>query len=209
MKIIPTILVKNKKEFLTNLGILLPITQNIQIDFMDGKFVKEKSVQPKDIPSLKKYHKHFEAHLMVKNPGMYFTKLKQKGFSKIIFHFESTKNPTKVIDKIKKVKLKVFLAINPETKVKEIFSLLKKSDGILLLAVQPGKSGQKFIRKTLGKIKKIRKLNKTIPIQIDGGINPKTAKKCVKAGATILNTGSFVSEAEDPKEALKLLTKMK
>jgi len=87
--IIPTIFSKNKKQFNERFNKLIKISKNIQIDFMDGKFVKAKSVQLSQIPNLKKYKNNFEAHLMVKNPESWITKLKQKGFKKIIFHYSS------------------------------------------------------------------------------------------------------------------------
>lgn len=207
MRIIPTILVKTKKEFIKNLELLLPITKQIQVDIMDGIFVKQKSVALWRIPSLKKYNKQFEAHLMVARPKKYIAKLKRKGFEKIIFHVESTNRPEKVIETIKKRKLTAFLAINPKTKIEQIIPHLKSVDGILLMGVHPGKSGQKLLPQTLTKIKQLRKMNKKMPIQIDGGVNDKTAKKLAKAGATILNTGSFVSGAKDPKAALAKLRK--
>src|SRR3989344_5043090 len=118
--IIPTIFAHNKKEFSQRFQKLLPISKNLQIDFMDGKFVKSKSISLSNIPNLKKYKKNFEAHLMVKNPDNYLKKLKKKGFNKIIFHYISTNDSEKTIKKIKQLKLSAWLAINPQVSIKKI-----------------------------------------------------------------------------------------
>jgi len=197
--IIPTIFSKNKKEFQERYVKLIGVSKNLQVDFMDGKFVPGKSVQLKDIPKLPRNY-NFEAHLMCKNPEGYVTKLKVKGFNKVIFHFNSGDN-VKAIAKIKDAGMKAFLAVNPENKTKDFSYLLSLVDGILVMGVHPGKEHQKFIPETLKKVREIRKLTEK-PIQVDGGVNLKTIGKLGKAGATIFNSGSFVSEAENPKKAL-------
>jgi len=205
MKIIPTILAKTKKELTENLKKILPITNSIQIDLMDGKFVRQRSLAIAQIPPLKKHKKNFEAHLMLYNPEKHFAKLKEKGFKKIIFHFESTNDAEQIIKKIKSFNLSPWLAINPETKIVEILHLLKKVKGVLIMGVRPGRSGQKLLPSTFKKIRELRRTNRKIPIQIDGGVNEKNAFKLSKTGATILNSGSFVSRAKNPKKALKKL----
>ena len=179
--------------------------KNIQIDFMDGNFVNAKSVPLKDIPNLKKYDKNFEAHLMCLHPEKYLKKLKNKGFKKIIFHIEATKNPEKTIKEIKKLKFISFIAINPETKIEKILPFLSKVSGILFLGVYPGKEHQKFILQVYKKIKKLKKINKKITIQVDGGINEKVAKKLAKLKVNIINSGSFISDSKNPKQMLKKL----
>jgi len=200
--IIPTIFAKNKKEFDERLKKLARVSRSLQIDFMDGKFVPGKSVQLKDIKKLPKNHV-FEAHLMVKNPEGYISKLKAKGFKRVIFHFNSGDN-VKAIAKIKDAEMKAFMAVNPESKTKDFCYLFSLVDGILVMGVHPGKEHQKFIPETLKKVKEIRKLTNK-PIQVDGGVNLETISKLRKAGATIFNSGSFVSEAEKPREALMKL----
>ncbi len=208
-RIIPAILARSKKEFNEQFNKLLPITQNLQIDLMDGKFVKQKSIYLNKIPDLKKYNKEFEAHLMVKNPIALVSTLKQKGFRKIIFHYESYKKE-KMIEKtialIRENNMDVWLALNPETETEKISPYLDKIDGVLIMGVYPGKSGQEFIPETLKKIKKLRKKSR-IKIQIDGGVNEKTAPLLFKAGADYLNSGSFVSNAKSPGDAINQLEK--
>jgi len=209
--IIPTILAHNKKEFSDYFEKLIKISENIQIDFMDGKFVPEKSVLISQIPDLKKYKNNFEAHLMIKNPLARISALKEKGFRKIIFHYESLiieKKILKVIETIRKNKLICYIAINPETSVEKIYPYLEKIDGVLLMGVQPGKSGQEFIPQVLTKTKSLRRLNSKIKIQVDGGVDLEVAAKLANAEVDYLNSGSFVSDSDNPRVALSELNKI-
>lgn len=207
-KIIPTIFAKNKKQFNGRLKKLLPIAKDLHIDFMDGKFVKAKGIKIKDLQNLQKYNKKFEAHLMVMNPAKYVLALKKKGFKKIIFHYEAVKDKDKILELIYYIKnkgMKAIIAINPETIIDKIKYFLHEIDGVLLMGVHPGREHQKFIIKVYGKIKKLRKMNKKIKIQIDGGVNLQIARKLGNLGVDILNSGSFVADAENPARALREL----
>jgi len=206
-KVIPTIFNHNKKEFKERLEKIFSISKDFQIDFMDGKFVGEKSIKVKETPNLKKLNKNFEAHLMTMKPEKKIGILKRKGFNKVIFHYESSKNPEKTIKKIKKYGLKCFIAINPETSVKRIFHFLENADGVLVMGVHPGKERQNFIPETYKKIKEIKKVFPKKTIQIDGGVNIPTAKRLKNLGVEIINTGSFVSKSESPKGNLEKLKK--
>lgn len=206
--VIPTIFSKSKPEFSRRFRSLVKISKNLQIDFMDGKFVRSKSVQISQIPNLKKYNINFEAHLMVSDPKNYVQKLKQKGFKKVIFHFSSLSNTEEInalLKLLKKNKFAPFIAINPEIEVESIIPFLFEARGILFMGVHPGEEQQKFIRSTYKKIKLLRKINKNIEIQVDGGVNEKTIKKLAKLGVNYVNSGSSISEAENPREQLKKL----
>ena len=210
MKIVPTVFAKNKKEFNLRFNKLIKISKNLQIDFMDGKFVRSKGIKLSDIPNLKKYKNNFEAHLMVSNPGSYVDKLKKKGFKKIIFHYESLKNLKKIeslIIKIRKAKMKTFIAINPKTKIEKISPFITSVDGILLMGVYPGKEHQKFVSTVYTKIKNLRKISKKVIIQVDGGVNPGNIRRLKKSGVNIANSGSFISDAKNPKSAFEKLTR--
>lgn len=203
--IIPTIFAHNKKEFDERFKKLFPVSKNLQIDFMDGKFVPAHSVQINEIPNLKKYKNNFEAHLMCFNPEKYVRLAKENGFKKIIFHIEATNNSEKIIQQIKKEKMQAFVAINPETKIDKILPYLKKTDGVLFMGVHPGKEHQSFIPQVYKNIYELKKINKNIAVQVDGGVNEEVAKKLVNLKVDYLNTGSFVANAENPKEAFKML----
>ena len=203
--IIPTVFATSKKQFEKCFNNIVNLTNKIQIDFMDRKFVKAKSLPLAQIPDLKKYKKNFEAHLMLYAPEKHIKTLKEKGFNKIIFHYESTKDPKKIIQLIKQDKLKVFLAINPETNIKFILPYLNKIDGVLFLGVHPGKEHQSFIPIVYKKIKQLRKINKKIIVQVDGGVNQSSIKKLAKLSVNLVNSGSFISQSKNPKEAFNKL----
>lgn len=192
IEIIPSILSKTKKDFLKRLKIVKD-SKKIQVDIMDGRFVKNKSIPIKLIPCMK----NAEAHLMVYEPSKYIDVLAKKGFKKIIFHYEVLKDYEEIINLIKKIKGKKMIpaiAINPETKVSKIKPILKKIKNITILTVNPGFYGSRFLPSQLKKIKEIKKINKKIKIEVDGGIDDKTAKRAVKAGADVLIIGSFIFE---------------
>jgi len=207
-RIIPTIFATNKKEFNERFFKLIKILREIQIDFMDGKFVKTKGIRPSALPSLKNYSNKFEAHLMVKNPQKYISLLKKKGFKKVIFHFESLDKEKipQLIEKIKQNKMQAWIAINPQTHTKKIIDFLPNLNGILLMGVSPGKEGQKFQPNVLEKAIQLRKLTK-LPIQLDGGVTPLNIRKIFKSKVDIVNSGGFVANAENPKTALEVLMK--
>lgn len=209
--IIPTVFSHNKKEFKPRFDKLIKVSKNIQIDFMDGKFVPGKSVTLNEIPNLKKYKNIFEAHLMVKSPKSWITKSKQKGFKRIIFHIEAVKEEEieKLIGYSKELNIEVYLATNPDTKLKVLLKILKslknKPKGILFLGVHPGKEGQKFQKIILKRIKNLKKKYPKIITQIDGGVNEKTIKIISKYPVDFVNSGSFVSNSNNPSGQIKKL----
>lgn len=206
--IIPTVFSLNEREFYSKLDKLLTISKKIQIDFMDGEFVLLKSISPTLIPALSSFDNVFEAHLMVKNPRFYFRKIKNRGFKKIIFHVESFQvfNDALIFfNELKKQKFIPVLAINPETKLTNL--LITSFNFFLIMGVHPGKEKQSLIPSTFDRIKQIRKLNPSAKIQIDGGVNPSNSSKLFKAGANYLNSGSYISDSDEPKKALLSLIK--
>jgi ribulose-phosphate 3-epimerase len=208
MKLIPTIFARNKKEFSEKFAKLIRVATNLQIDFMDNKFVKGNSISIKEIPNLSSYKNNFEAHLMVKSPEKYLSELKEKGFKEVIFHVESTSNIEKTIEAIKSLQMIPYLALNPETPTEKTFPYLSKIKGVLFMGVHPGKEHQKFIPETLKKIQQLKSVNKSVKIQVDGGVNEKTALQLKKAGVDYINSGSFVSEAENPRQAFNKLNRL-
>ncbi len=207
VKIIPTILTNNKKDFEDRYK-KLSFSDMLQIDFMDGKFVKNKSVSLEEMPSF--FNRRVEAHLMVEKPEEYISALKKKGFKKIIFHYESFSDKSKIRDFAKDLTiqgLKPVLAINPETKLEDFYELTGLFTTIMFLGVNPGKENQEFQKKVIDKIKKLRDKDDKILIQVDGGVNPQTAKN-LKGLVNIVNSGSYISENEDPEKAFNNLRKV-
>jgi len=211
MQIIPTIFSKNKTEFKERFQKVKDLSKKLQIDFMDGNFVKGKSILPSALPDLKKYSNVFEAHLMVKDPELWFERIKDKGFKKIIFHYESFSDKNKIIEfkqKIEKKKMIPVLAVNPETGISKIRELLPMFKYVQLMGIKPGKEGQKLLPTTYHKIRKISKEFPRTYIQIDGGVNKETSKKLFHAGADILNSGSYICKSKNPQKAIENLKRL-
>ncbi|MFA6307328.1 MAG: ribulose-phosphate 3-epimerase [Patescibacteria group bacterium] len=209
IKIIPSILVKNKAEFTTVWKKLSPYFKYVQIDIMDGEFVKTKnSISPETIKNLTKKH-NLEIHLMVNAVSKYITRwAKLKNVKKIIWHYEADKN-TKRIEAINKYlksqKIKTGLALNPNTSLASIKNIISDFDTIQIMSITPGKQGQTFQSKVLIKIKALRYKFPHINIEVDGAVNDKTFKIITKAGANIVCPGSYFQKAKNIKQALKKL----
>jgi len=207
MIIIPTIFALNKKDFYVRLNIAVKIAKNIQIDLMDGKFVEASSIDLKEIPNLKSFNNNFEAHLMVENPVKYLSKLKRIGIKKIIFHIESG-HTKEIIERIKKLDMICFLALNPDTPIEKALPFLKSIDGVLLMGVYPGKENQEFIVKVYNKIKHLREIDKKVFIEIDGGVNKSVALKLNSIGVNAINSGSYIFSSKSPKRIISDLRKV-
>lgn len=169
----------------------------IHIDIMDGKFVDNKTWTTSEIIKLTKYSNlPLDVHLMVNNPSKYIEDYAMLNTNNITFHYEAVKDVNKVINEIKDYGLKVGIAVNPDTDVKNIYDYLSNIDIVLIMSVYPGKSGQVFINETLNKIKELKDYivnnNLKTLISIDGGINDETGKLCKEAGADILVSASYI-----------------
>ncbi len=215
IKIVPSIIGSSQKEIDEMITRVSPYVSLVQLDIMDGKFVKNKSLWfdfrlPKRIQNKKI---QYEAHLMIKEPEKWAGKHGSK-VDTIIFPYESLqerdkrKEKEKVLNLIKQIKnkkKKVGMAINPETRAEKIFPYLKDLNQVIVLTVHPGRYGAKFLPKMLKKVQEIRKHDKKIIIEVDGGINPQTINGAAKAGANYFVSGSFVTKAEKPKERIEEL----
>lgn len=169
----------------------------IHIDIMDGKFVDNKTWTTSEIIKLTKYSNlPLDVHLMVNNPSKYIEDYAMLNTNNITFHYEAVKDVNKVINEIKDYGLKVGIAVNPDTDVKDIYDYLSNIDIVLIMSVYPGKSGQVFINETLDKIKELKDYivnnNLKTLISVDGGINDETGKLCKEAGADILVSASYI-----------------
>lgn len=169
----------------------------IHIDIMDGKFVDNKTWTTSEIIKLTKYSNlPLDVHLMVNNPSKYIEDYAMLNTNNITFHYEAVKDVNKVINEIKDYGLKVGIAVNPDTDVKNIYDYLSNIDIVLIMSVYPGKSGQVFINEALDKIKELKDYivnnNLKTLISVDGGINDETGKLCKEAGADILVSASYI-----------------
>ena len=174
----------------------------IHVDVMDGHFVPNLTIGPPVIKALKKNSSiPFDVHLMITPVHKYIESYANAGADIITIHPEATEDINESFDKIKSLKKKVGVSLNPETKVEIIEKDLDQIDLILIMSVNPGFGGQKFMPEVLNKIKKLveirnkRKLN--FEIEIDGGINFENAKDAIAAGANILVSGTTIFKSND------------
>jgi ribulose-phosphate 3-epimerase len=200
-RIIPSIIAETQKELEERYKKIKPYVTLAQLDIMDGKFVKNKSLNF-DF-TLPKQPVKFEAHLMIEKPNEWIKKNYKKA-NTIIFHIETTKKPKETIKLIRTKKRKVGIAIKPETNIETIVPYLEMIDQVTILTVQPGRYGAPFKGEQLKKVREIRKYNKKIPIEVDGGITPKTIQKTKKAGTTYIS-GNYLQKQKNLQEGLRIL----
>ena len=201
-KILPSIMAKNQKELDLDLKKLKGIVKELHLDVVDGKFAKNKAM---NFDFRLKRNFSYNVHLMVKDTEKWVDKCLKKNVQTIIIHPEVVDDLDELVVKIKSKKRKVGFALKPETKVKEIKDYLSQLEYVLILTVHPGFYGAKFLSAPLRKIKQIKKINPKIKVIVDGGMNPKTINKAVKAGGDYFVSGSYVTKADNPKERIKSL----
>ncbi len=180
----------------------------IHIDVMDGHFVPNLTIGAPVVKSIRKVTKMIlDVHLMITNPEKYIKDFASAGADIITFHYEAAlENTADIIKIIKSYGKKAGLSIKPKTQTEEIKPYLNDIDLILIMTVEPGFGGQKFMIECIYKIKELKQIinDKTI-IEVDGGINNITAKYCIDSGAKALVAGNYIFSSEDMEQAVKSL----
>lgn len=179
----------------------------IHIDVMDGHFVPNLTFGPPVVASIRKVTKLvFDVHLMVNNPQDLIEPFAKVGADLLTIHAETAPHLHRLIQNIKEQGLKAAVALNPSSPLSMIEEVLDDVDMVLIMTVNPGFGGQKFIPQMLDKITRLRKMinerNKAVHIQVDGGINKVTGRQVIAAGANILVAGSAIYQADDIKKAI-------
>ena len=165
----------------------------LHLDVMDGAFVPSISFGMPVIKSLRKHSSQvFDVHLMVESPERYLEDFKDAGADIITVHAEATKHLHRTVTKIKELGLKAGVSLNPATPLSAIELVLSEVDMVLIMSVNPGFGGQKFIPFTLDKIRKLREMSPDIDIEVDGGVNKDNVAELVRAGANVLVAGTAV-----------------
>lgn len=179
----------------------------IHLDIMDGVFVPNISFGIPIISSIRPLTKKpFDVHLMIVNPSQYFEAFVNAGADYISFHYEACTHVHRAIQQLKNLGVKAGIVLNPHTPVHVLEDIIGDLDYVLLMSVNPGFGGQKFIERSFHKIKQLSKLikenNSNCLIQIDGGVNTKNASKLFEAGAHILVAGNAVFKSENPRQTI-------
>ena len=184
----------------------------VHLDVMDGAFVPNITF---GAPMTKALRSHtdlvFDAHLMVENPAKWVQDFKNAGADILTIHIEADRHAHRTLQLIRSLGMKAGISLNPQTPPEAISYLLEAVDLILVMTVNPGFGGQKFIPEAAKKIAVIRKmleekgLENKVEIEVDGGVNAETAKICREYGANVLVAGNAVYSSPDPKEMIRLL----
>lgn len=213
MIILPSLLnantynIKEQLQILKDKGI-----DHLHVDVMDGQFVPSQAFGPNTVNDLKNMTDFkLDVHLMIENPEKHIPLYKNADI--ITVHYESTRHLYRAIQLIKNMGLKACVAINPATSVSMIEEVLPMLDQVLVMTINPGVPGEKFIAQTMTKIEKLNQLKKEknyhFNIEVDGNVNKDTINECLKAGANMFVSGSYVFNGSIPDNIDYLLEEVK
>lgn len=185
----------------------------LHIDVMDGHFVPNISLGALVYQGLKgKIDMVFDVHIMISDPLKYAKDFIEAGADYLTFHYEAAKDPLEVIQHIKALGCKAGISVKPGTKIEVLKPFLNELDLVLVMSVEPGFGGQKFIPSSLDKVQYLyeerKKNDHTYLIEIDGGINQETAEVAVKAGVDILVAGSYIFKSNERQKLIEELKKL-
>ncbi len=197
IRIVPAILTDDTAALRRMVQSVKSVVEWAQVDIMDGEFVPSKSIGWQAVKAAKLPF-DWEVHLMVKEPETFFSGFKAARARRVVFHFEATSDPRTVITAARKLGLDVGMAINPGTMVEEVAEYLPLLDSILLLSVQPGFYGAKFIPEVMDKVGEIRALAPELSIGIDGGIKDANILEVAASGVDDICVGSGIFMGADP-----------
>lgn len=183
------------------------------IDVMDGNFVPNISFGFPVLEAIKKHAtKPMDVHLMIQNPDQYLETFKKSGADILTVHYEACPHLHRTIQAIKDLGMKAGVALNPHTPVDLLENVIHDLDLVLIMSVNPGFGGQKFIQNAVLKVEQAKNLihrcgSKAV-VEVDGGVNLETGKELVEAGADVLVAGSFVFNSKDPLQTIAALKKL-
>lgn len=210
-QIAPSLLAANFFDLKTDLLMINNSEADLlHLDIMDGVFVPNISFGLPVLQSLKKQvTKPFDVHLMIVQPERYIKDFKQAGADLLNVHYEACNHLHRTIESIHAEGMKAGVTLNPHTPVSLLENIIQDVELVLLMSVNPGFGGQSFIENTYSKIAQLKELilkkNSKAVIEVDGGVDDKTAPKLVKAGVDILVAGSYVFKSSDPKATISWL----
>ncbi len=182
----------------------------IHIDAMDAHFVPPLSVGPVVVESLRKVTAlPLHCHLMVERPEALFQDFAAAGADIVTCHMEAIDDPAETVRRAASLGMRAGLAVNPSTDVDDVFPFLEFVDRVLVMTVQPGWAGQRFLDDSLPKVESVRKeidrRGLAVEVEVDGGIDERSGPRCIAAGATVLAAASSIFKAADPGDAARRL----
>jgi ribulose-phosphate 3-epimerase len=185
----------------------------IHIDAMDAHFVPPLSVGPVVVEALRRVTRlPLHCHLMIERPEALFRDFAEAGADIVTCHMEAVDDPAATVRRASALGMRAGLAVNPETSVEAVFPHLDLLDRVLVMSVRPGWSGQAFLDQSLSKIESVRgeigRRGLSVEVEVDGGINEETGRRCLAAGATVLAAASSIFKAPDPTEATRRLASL-
>ncbi len=210
LQIAPSILSADFTRLADEVAAITPAADWVHVDVMDGHFVPnltlglpvvERLAQVSELP--------LDCHLMIEDPDRWAPAYVEAGARSVTFHVEAASAPVRLARELRRLGARAGLALNPATPVEPYAELLPELDMLLVMSVEPGFGGQKFLDLVLPKVRRARELIRgrelDVWLQMDGGVSAETIERCVEAGADVLVAGSAVYGAEDPGQAVRAL----
>jgi ribulose-phosphate 3-epimerase len=200
--VVPAIIAESQEELDSMLERLNGKVERVMLDVMDGKFVPNRSL---DFDFRLPEGFEYEVHMMAVDPLERLSVMAGK-VDIAILHVETLIDIRAAIEGVKELGLQLSLALNPGTGVDIIKPYLNEVDGVLVMTVDPGKYGGKYIPETLEKVRRIREMDTELPIEVDGGMNVENSRAAREAGANVIASGSFIMKSEDVAQAVEALS---
>jgi ribulose-phosphate 3-epimerase len=200
-RIIPAVIAADQGELDESLGKVTGFAPTVQLDVMDGEFVPSMSL---DFNLRLPKGPHYQAHLMVRNIWSHIERFKWEART-IIVHAESLPSLRGDVKQLKRLPNKLFLALNPETPVSVLKPVIGDLDGVMVMTVNPGKYGGRFLPECLDKAAELKGLRRSLTVEVDGGMVPETVRLAKMKGVDLFTSGSYIMKSADPLMAYREL----
>jgi ribulose-phosphate 3-epimerase len=190
-----------------------PYADMIHVDVMDAHFVPPLTIGPVVVESLRPVSSlPLHCHLMIERPEALFEDFAKAGTDMVTFHLEAAPDPAAVVAEARARGMRAGIAVNPDTPVEDAFPHLDQVDNLIVMSVRPGWAGQEFIEEVLPKVeaarKEIDRRGVEVDVEVDGGINEQSGRRCLDAGATVLAVASSIFKAAEPADAARRLSEL-
>ena len=179
----------------------------LHLDVMDGHFVPNLTFGHPVVKSIRTRvpNAMFDVHMMVAKPEQWIEDMQASGVNHYTFHIEATDDPERCIRKIREAGMLVGVGLKPGTSVEVVLPYIEKVDTVLIMTVEPGFGGQKFMTEMMSKVEYLRERYRDLDIEVDGGVGPTTINECAKAGANMIVSGTAVLKSDNPRQTINLM----